>query len=444
MPQQTALSLFSNCGAGDFGFSQAGFRFVVMAEIRRSRLRVAALNHPDAAVVWDDLRDSWEDVVEQYRARQADRPDLLAACPPCQGMSTARRDRGHDHDAKAGARDDRNLLVVPIAKVAQAVEPRAIVVENVPPFFTRLVPHPESGDGVSAAALLASRLANLYEAFPLLVDLCDYGVPQHRKRAFMTFIHRDEKCLARLHREALVPYPKPTHASDHGGQPITLQEALEEMSADALDAASLAGARSNDGPELHSVPVWSDRIYRMVAAIPKRTGASAWENADCVQCGYQDIEAEAATCPVCQAVLPRPVVRCDDGSYRLVNGFRTSSYRRMDPAQPATTVTTANGRVGSSSTIHPWENRVLSALECSGLQTIPEAFTWGEAPLDRIGINELRAMIGEAVPPLFTAAHGSALVACLEDDASFEFLAADDDRCVAARRKLAFESTEAA
>lgn len=442
MPDRVAVSLFSNCGAGDTGFAGAGFAFQVVAEIDRRRLRVAGLNHQGAAAVWGDLRETWKDVVAQYRATNEGRPDLLSACPPCQGMSTARRNRGFDDDPEAGARDGRNLLVVPIAKVAGELNPRVIVVENVPPFLTRQVPHPDNGDGVPAARLLVSLLEEDYAVFPLLTDLADYGVPQHRKRAFLTFIHREEACLEWLLENDLTPYPLPTHAPDHEGEPVSLRESLEELGASSLDASDRESAGSDK--ELHSVPVWPGRLYRMVAAIPEDSGASAWENSHCLTCDDVEVDDDgAAVCPECGDVLPRPVVS-DGDSWRLVKGFRSSSYRRMHPDEPATTVTTANGRVGSSSTIHPRENRVLSALECAHLQTLPGDFDWGEEPMTTIGVNELRAMIGEAVPPRFTDAHGSIIDACLEDDRSMECLQASDDRCDKARRKLGVETPAAA
>lgn len=439
MTERSAVSLFSNCGAGDVGFAGAGFEFRVVAELERRRLRVAGLNHQGAAAVWDDLRDSWKDVVAQFRAVAEDRPALLAACPPCQGMSTARRDRGPDHDAEAGARDGRNLLVVPIARVAQALVPRAIVVENVPAFLTRQVPHPETGEGVSAARLLVSLLEDDYQVFPFLADLADYGVPQHRKRAFLTFIHRDEPCVTRLAKEGLTPYPPPTHAPDYGGEPVSLGEALDELEVESLDAGSAETATSDD--EFHSVPVWPKRLYQMVAAIPENSGRSAWENEACVRCGEVDVGADDTLCPKCGAPLPRPVVQEEEDSWRLVKGYRSSSYRRMDPERPATTVTTANGRIGSSSTIHPSENRVLSPRECAHLQTLPEDFDWGESALNAIGVNSLRAMIGEAVPPLFTEEHGSVINACLEGDSTVDLLEVSDRRCVEARNKLGVKAT---
>src|SRR5258706_15924771 len=61
---QRAVSLFSNCGAGDVGYRKAGFRFDVMAELDPRRLGVCLLNHPGATGVSGDLRKTWRKVVK--------------------------------------------------------------------------------------------------------------------------------------------------------------------------------------------------------------------------------------------------------------------------------------------------------------------------------------------------------------------------------------------
>ena len=117
----------------------------------------------------------------------------------------------------------------------------------------------------------------------------------------------------------------------------------------------------------------------------------------CERCDTKGIASIEAVCPTCQSPMLRPTVRNADGSWRLVKGFRSSSYRRMDPARPAATITTASGNIGSDRTLHPWENRVLSPAECSWLQTIPTTFQWGDS-MDKWGHTSVRQMIGEAVP----------------------------------------------
>ena len=438
MSRFRAISLFSNCGAGDIGYRAAGFDFDVMAELDPRRLKVCLDNHPGAVGVAGDLRTTWTKVVAEYekRAGRNRRPALLCACPPCQAMSSARSDRGKHDDADAGSRDDRNLLVTVIAKVAKRLKPSLIVVENVPAFLKRKVRHPTDKKPVSGANYLIAELAKEYAVFPLLADLFEFGIPQSRTRAFLTFVRRDVDGLKELNRLGRAPYPRPTHPLEGGGtKPVTLMEALAEFGLPDLDAADRQSAVADGYGDFHRVPVWDERTYAMVAAIPPESGGSAWDNEDCMNCGAVEVGPDDATCPRCGDALLRPVVQAKNGRYRLVRGF-ASSYRRMYGDRPAATVTTASGHIGSDYTLHPTQNRVLSMLECALLQTFPKDFEWGDALKDW-GHTNVREMIGEAVPPAFTKLHGEVLMGVLRGSRTRAPIARSDDRCEKPWHKLA-------
>lgn len=436
-----AVSLFSNCGAGDVGYARAGFSFEVMAELEQRRLDVALLNHPRAAGVPGDLRQTWPKVVSAYRRRAgAARPALLAACPPCQGMSTARGGRGREHDADAGSRDRRNLLVAVVGAVAAELRPRLVVVENVEAFLTRRIRDPDTGKPLSAAALLARLLHDEYELVPMVADLSKFGVPQKRKRAFLTFIHRTEPGLAWLNAAQAAPYPRQSHGAPGLPDVVSVSTALNCAALRSLDAASPDVAADPEDP-MHFVPVWMDRRYEITRAIPPGSGRSAWENDTCTKCGANATSRAECLCASCGAVLPRPVTFDDSGAPRLVRGFHTS-YRRMPADLPAPTVTTASGHIGSDFTIHPTEHRLLSPRECAVLQTFPRDFEWGDA-LERWGATNVRAMIGEAVPPRFTELHGRALARVLSCSGRgrTSLLSVSSDPIERAHRRLQREPT---
>lgn len=415
-----------------------------MAELEPDRLRVCSWNHretpsgdpiPEGNFVLGDLRDTYGSVTDRYRETIGENipPALLSACPPCQGMSTARGGIGRGDDLKSGEQDERNLLVKVIADVAEELAPKLIVVENVPAFLTRKVPHPDDPtEGISAARLLCRDLVDDYRPFPFLTDLADYGVPQRRQRTFVTLIRRDLDVLDYLDREGAFPYPEPREGE------VTLREFLKDHNFPKLDAKH----RTRGDSEMDQVPSWSEEQYRMVDAIGE-PGGSAWAN-DCDNEGCEQVELgeDDAVCPSCEEPLPRPTVTDDEGNVRLVKGFRRTSYRRMPLDEPAPTITTASNRIGSDYTIHPTENRLLSPRECQALQTFPESFQWrdpetGEHALELFGVNEFRAMIGEAVPPAFTEKHGRALRGLLEGNFDeLEFISADDERCVKAKETL--------
>ncbi|MBO0934738.1 DNA cytosine methyltransferase [Fibrella aquatilis] len=421
----TAVSLFSNCGAGDVGYRRADFQFEVMAELEPNRLDVCERNHPGTKGVPGDLRTTWQQVVADWHQRQeGNRPDLLCACPPCQGMSSARAGLGAGSDPKKWEVDERNLLVEVVANVVRSLQPRLVVLENVPQFLTRLVKHPDTDDGISAPNLLLERIGVDYAAFPVVVDMADYGVPQTRKRTFITLVRRDEPCLVLLNQSRKIPFPIPTHEGD---KRISFGQFFTQYNLSPLNPLRAEEAVDAQDP-LHAVPVWDngvdDRRYAMVQATALN-GGSAWDNKACsIGCNNENesINDEMAVCPQCGNPLLRPVVKDKKtGDWRLIQGFRNSSYRRLDERLVASTVTTASAHLGSDINIHPTQNRLLSVRECALLQTFPWDFDWGKT-LERGHLNKIREMIGEAVPPLFTQAHGLVLNNLLEGTADLDSL----------------------
>ena len=150
-----AVSLFSNCGAGDAGYAAAGFEFKVISEIVQRRLKVASLNHPNATAVQGDLRITWPVMVDAYReAHGSEPPTLLSGCPPCQGMSSARGGRGREEDADAGSCDGRNLLVLPIARVAVEL--------NQPSLLSRMCPRSYGAKCATRQETSRSQLRNCF------------------------------------------------------------------------------------------------------------------------------------------------------------------------------------------------------------------------------------------------------------------------------------------
>jgi len=430
-----AISLFSNCGAGDVGYAAAGFEFEVISEIIERRISVASLNHPNATAVCGDLRLTWPHVVDSFREYYGKiSPTLLSGCPPCQGMSTARSDRGQEADANDGSRDGRNLLALPIAHVATELKPLFIVVENVPAFLRRKVYDPLDNSSVSAAKLLCRRLKADYHIYAFLTNLSEYGVPQNRNRAFLTFVRKGSDASKFLIGSQKAPFPLPTHGGYDLPPKVTIDQALKELNLPSLDAQSSDSAK-DDGHEMHQVPVMCPERYAMVAAIPSGSGGSAWESNLCPTCGHIEVDENTPTCEKCSAPLLRPVLQEKDGKWRLIQGFRNSSYRRMTPDQPAATITTASGHIGSDRTLHPWENRVLSPAECAELQTFPPNFKWGNA-INTWGHSSVRQMIGEAVPPLFTKLHGGVLAAIYRGEDLSMAIDASDRRCKIAYKKL--------
>jgi DNA (cytosine-5)-methyltransferase 1 len=416
-PRFAAVSLFSGGGVGDFGYSLAGFRFVVHAEREPGRLRLALLNHRGSRGVLGDLRETWRSVISEYEGVSGGRRlDLLVGMAPCQGLTTASpqalaRRRGRY------SRDRRNILSFVVSDVAAALQPRVVVIENVKAILDTRVKDPASGLVDSVSSLLEERMPK-YRCHRKLVQFADYGVPQRRRRVIFTFIRKGDGAEAAVDRLRLEPFPERTHdQSARGGlRPwVTVKEFLRSREFPRLSASNEKSSRDPVDP-LHYVPWYDPDRFRLVASIPPNSGRSAFKNDICPSCGTAGQPAKAARCFVCRSVLyVRPVVVGPRGGTRLIRG-RETTYQRMPPHLPAPTITTANGNLGSDSKIHPWEHRLLSPRECLELQTVPSAYRWSEegaVPTTKA----LRQVIGEAAPPWFTYRHGLVLTRLLGADA---------------------------
>ena len=162
----TAVDLFAGLGGTSLGARLAGLRVTVAANHWRPALDTHRANHPDVCHHLQDLQQAnfheWPDF------------DVLTASPACQGHSRARGKERPHHDAT------RSTAWAVVACV-EAKRPRYFAVENVPD-FERWLLYPQWRSSLEA---LGYRLAGQ------VLDAADCGVPQHRRRLFITGVRQD-------------------------------------------------------------------------------------------------------------------------------------------------------------------------------------------------------------------------------------------------------------
>ena len=412
--QWTAVSLFSGAGLSDLGYELAGFRFVVQVELDQKRADIGSQNFPNSQWLTLDVRDNAEDIARAYQEVESSPLDLLVATPPCQGMSTSNPSRGKRRTPRAEALEEKNRLLLEVIPVARLLKPRIIVIENVRQVLTLEVEH--NGERDMTINHLHKGLSE-YEVFPNVVNVADYGVPQVRKRALIVAVRKDEAWLDSLKTSGRSPTPESTHAEHqvNGTKPwVSIREWLQAMAYEPLDAKSKDTARG--AHTLHFVLAYETDRYLQVSQIPAYSGRSAYDNDTCPECERQGVEAGLIRCPDCSGVMRnRPYIE-RNGCPSLIRGFH-SSYRRMSPERPSYTITTNSSHVGSDFKIHPWENRVMSIIECSDLQTVPRFYDWTRATEAR-RFYLIRNLVGEAFPPYFTYLHGRLLASLLSGNNS--------------------------
>lgn len=407
-PSMPSVSLFSGAGLSDLGYEQAGFRFVVQAELDEHRSTLCKKNFPHSAVIQGNIVKTYKQVINQYRESDSGRLHLLTVTPPCQGMSSSNPGRGKI--SKAKTRDKRNRLILNSIPVIQALQPRVVVVENVRQILSEQLIDDEQQRSV--IEFFRSALSRNYVLYTGVIQVADYGIPQMRTRAIVVAIHTDEPSYQMFKALNKLPWPRVSHLENSGEEVlpwISIEEWFSFQQYPPLDSLTPENAKYDDD-WLHQVPSYEkepDR-YRWVADIPPHSGKNAYQNSSCPNCSSSGIPEGLMYCPNCnEPLLNRPYVQEDDGTYRLIKGFH-SSYRRMASNKPAPTVMTNSSHLGSDYNIHPWENRVLSIRECAELQTIPRSYCWQWAQ-ETGHAYVSRQVIGEALPPWFTYLHGLVL-----------------------------------
>lgn len=339
----TAIDAFAGGGGLTVGLKRAGFRVVAAIELEHHAFATYKTNHPEVHGLNQDIATVSGAAVLEYAGM--DRIDLLAGCPPCQGFTSL--------TAKYGDREDRrNELVLEIARLAEEVLPKAIMMENVPGLTRK---------GKSLYRELRHRLeACGYRLTEGVLQVADFGVPQYRRRLVL---------LGGLGFD--IPLPAATHARSPAEDLApwrTVRDAIAEMSR----PVTLSQAKAKGHVERSDWHVVRDLSPKNLERLRAARAGETWRQ------------------------IPehlRPA--CHRGGYY---GF-SNVYGRMEWDRPAPTITGgcttfSKGRFG-----HPDADRTISVREAALLQTFPPDYR-----LDTPYMEHACNMIGNALPCDFAEA----------------------------------------
>ena len=412
--RKKAVSLFCSSGIGDLGLQANGVDTVVACELLPERLRLFQHNHPEAKGFCGDIWELKDDIIKYYQENYSENPFIVIATPPCQGMSS----NGMGtilKNFKKGIRpefDPRNKLIVPAIDVVKALKPDWVIFENVPNMTNTVI---EDGDGfINIIDYINKELGDEYVGSPIVVDVADYGVPQHRNR-LITVLSRTSKGKEEYRKVGKL-IPEPTHAERQSmfyEKWLTLRDAIYNLPA----ISSRSGENVDPQNPLHKVPILDEVKLFWVHNTPE--GQTAMNN-QCVNpdCMYQGNTPHGAKhnlegvnrantdtplyCEKCGALLPRPyTVDKKTGEKRIMKAF-VSAYKRMSWDVPASTLTQNFQYACSDNKLHPTQDRVLSLYEGLVIQTIAQYPYSFEIDGKIVADGLIRDTIGESVPPLLT------------------------------------------
>jgi DNA (cytosine-5)-methyltransferase 1 len=365
----TAVDLFCGAGGLSLGLEEAGFTVLAGADSDALAMQTHGANV--GGLGWTgDLTDP-ADFIEHLEGWGIGTVDLLAGGVPCQPFSRAGRSKIKDL-VRTGVRaheDPRAGLWESFMKVVDHLQPRAVLVENVPDL-------PSWDDGAVLIAFLESFRALGYSVHAQVVDCFLFGVPQHRARLFI------------VATRGTGPFAWPEPA----GEFTTLRDAIGDL------PIVPGGQRSEELRYRPRQPLTSFQQH-MRAGVPE--GAKDLVH-DHITRAVRDDDLEAFGLLAegqTYADLPERLRR-----YR--SDIFTDKYKRLAWDELSRTITAHLAKDGYWY-IHPQQHRTLSVREAARVQTFPDRVRFAGQPSHRY------RQIGNAVPPLMGRELGSALLATL-------------------------------
>jgi DNA-cytosine methyltransferase len=181
MKPLTVGSTFTGIGGADLGFEWAGFDIKWQCEFDSWKQQVLRAHWPDVPL-YDDITTMSE----------APSVDVMIGGFPCQDLSVAGRRKGFS--------GERSVLAFEFLRVAESLQPRWIVLENVPGLLS-------SNNGRDFARLIDEVVGCGYGVAWRILDARYFGVPQRRRRVFIvarrTDAKHDSRSASRLALRAL-------------------------------------------------------------------------------------------------------------------------------------------------------------------------------------------------------------------------------------------------
>ena len=362
------VDLFSGAGGLSLGLENAGIQVVLAVDNDAHSLATHRANFPGLALEVDlssaEGRDQVTGLLEGVDV------DVLAGGPPCQPFSLAGQPKLRSLVAQ-GIRpdvDDRRDLWAAMLEIAERIQPKAVLMENVPGMAL--------GDESKIVRTMAAHLEDIgYWADYRIVNASGYGVPQKRQRLIFVAVQHG------------IQFDWPSAAANR----VTVEEAIGDL--------PLLGNNLGERCQVYDGAESSFQREARVNMPAEYTG-NIWDH---ITRPVRDDDREAfglMTPDTDYGALPERLRR-----YR--SDIFCDKYKKLDGDGLSRTITAHLAKDGYWY-IHPTEDRTLSVREAARIQTFPDRFRFEGTR------SHAFRQIGNAAPPALMAAVGKSLVAALD------------------------------
>ena len=189
----TFIDLFAGCGGLTEGFYRQGFKALTHVEYDhyaceslRTRMKYYGYPENKISVLEKDITNA--DILDCIEKEiKNETVDLLIGGPPCQAYSSL----GRAKDENGMQSDPRNFLFESYERILTHFKPKIFVFENVTGLLTAKLGNQKTLDIIlNKLGLKYNLIANPND---LVLNSCDYGVPQVRKRIILIGVRKDIK-----------------------------------------------------------------------------------------------------------------------------------------------------------------------------------------------------------------------------------------------------------
>lgn len=364
-----ALSLFSSAGVAETYFEKHGIYVKVAAELLPERASFYQHLYPKTKMMQGDITDYvfFRSVLSEAKKHKC---DFLIATPPCQGMSTA---------GKQKKDDPRNRLIIYVVQAIKILNPKFVIIENVPKILDTKIEI--DGKWIKIDEYLKNNLGDNYTFNNNnVVNTMNYGVAQSRERCVYL--------LSRIDTNIHWEFPAPLNHI------TTLRDAIGDLPSLDPDVTDIS--------EEERIKLFPDYYKKRDAGIK----VSKWHYPP--RHKYRHVIAMMHTPEGCSAWANKKYYpTLADGTKS--KGYK-NTYKRQWWDKPAYTVTKYTSRIGSQENGHPgheivhsddeeiriWSDaRVLSIFELMRVTSLPDDWNIPE----KASSNVIREILGEGVPP---------------------------------------------
>lgn len=365
------VDLFAGCGGLSTGMEQAGFTPWFVNEIVPIFCNTYKCNHklPDSHYYVGDINQLNKDIAKFQDILS----DISIVCggPPCQGFSTANRQRIID--------DPRNNIYKAYLQFLSVVRPKFFVMENVRGMANKIEEIKQN---------FREYLGEEYQFDAAVLQAQDFGVPQNRKRLIMIgnrmginpaeiFAEIEkQKRPAFVLKDALEGLPELQARAEKGRSDI--ENSISGFSVCDFDYPKtdfyrfINGDRSLDKLYNHKNRYNNPRDIEIFSRLP--------QGGDSLHPSIADI-------------MP----------YSRRNHIFKDKYFKLEEGKICKTIT-SHMKYDCNMYIHPWQARGLSPREAARIQTFPDDYVLTGPQ------NSWYAQVGNAVPVKLAKAIGDAIM----------------------------------